>query len=136
SFVLPFSSSALPLILSPWGTAPPFLCRRVGLPAEDGHKQRKGARLGGSAYYVAVCRHAEPPGLDGRAPGSEEAGKVLRRQGLAEVIALRHIAAQCLEPEPHLAGLDSLGHHPKAQVLSQVDRGAHDDRVVVLGHHG
>ena len=56
-------------------------------------------------------------------------------QRLADVVALRLVAAEVGEPVEGRAVLDALGHHAQPQVLAEVDRGAHDHEVVRVAVH-
>jgi hypothetical protein len=51
------------------------------------------------------------------------------------VKALRDVAAEAPQGLHVRVGLDALGHHGEPEVVAEVDRAAHQDRVVVVRGH-
>src|SRR6266540_4985019 len=61
----------------------------------------------------------------------EPRGELICGDRAAQVVALREVAAERLQPAHDLLVLDALRYDLEAEVAAEIDRGA-DDRVVVL----
>ena len=57
---------------------------------------------------------------------AQQPAEVRRRQRARDVEALREVAAELAQARPRLVALDALGDDPQAEVVREVDRGAHD----------
>ena len=71
---------------------------------------------------------------DGR-PFLEPLQQFACRQRLAHVKALRVVAAEYGQGVPGLPGVDALGHDLEAEVVREIDHGAHDHRIVLVLLH-
>src|SRR6266511_3116230 len=105
----------------------------------DRRADSAGECLDGSQALDALVSHTGPgwvaPSPSPGGTGLEPPGELLRRKRNAQVIALRLLASHLAEPSQGLGVLHPLGHHPKAEVSTEVHGGTSDHPVVgVLPH--
>ena len=82
-----------------------------------------------AADFHGLVRNADAGGA------ARPRGDVHRRQRLADVVALRHVAAHRAQPFERGFVLDAFGDHGESDVVREVDGRAHDDRIARVARH-
>lgn len=63
------------------------------------------------------------------------AGEFIGVHGPGDVVTLRDIAAERGQHVPYLPGLDALGYDLAAEIVDEIDGGAHDQQRILAGRH-